>query len=168
MHHYQTSYVPAGISIVSIASYSLRQLTYPMYQVEFLLEQFVSFTSTVSTTPLIRGPTSDSKYQPSVEVLQSCVGNSSREAFDDANIYGKCYDSEMYHSDLRGFIYGHQPKYWSMVHMHDTSGDGFDLHDDTKFMTIDDNEVYHNGYHVILAPKSCTGVDPGRLSFVSD
>ncbi|CAM9816491.1 unnamed protein product [Ectocarpus sp. 6 AP-2014] len=87
-----------------------------------------------------------------------CEDKSNPEVFDDVNVYGNVYDSDIHHMNFGLYTYGHQQGDWRRNKMHDNSGYGFDPHDDSDFLTIHDNEVYNNGYHGIIASKRCNGV----------
>eukprot|EP00752_Nemacystus_decipiens_P007155 g6407.t1 len=87
-----------------------------------------------------------------------CEDTSNPEVFDDVNVYGNMYDSDIHHLRFGLYTYGHQQGDWRRNKMHDNSGYGFDPHDDSDFLTIHDNEVYDNGYHGIIASKRCNGV----------
>eukprot|EP00904_Undaria_pinnatifida_P005807 jgi/Undpi1/2356/HiC_scaffold_13.g05739.m1 len=87
-----------------------------------------------------------------------CTDKSNPEVFDDVNVYGNIYDSDIHHMNFGVYTYGHQQGDWRRNKMHDNSGYGFDPHDDSDFLTIHDNEVYDNGYHGIIASKRCNGV----------
>ncbi|CAN0426203.1 unnamed protein product, partial [Ectocarpus sp. 12 AP-2014] len=87
-----------------------------------------------------------------------CKDKSNPEIFDDVNVYGNMYDSDIHHLRFGLYTYGHQQGDWRRNKMHDNSGYGFDPHDDSDFLTIHDNEVYNNGYHGIIASKRCNGV----------
>ena len=86
------------------------------------------------------------------------MDKSNPEIFDDVNVYGNIYDSDIHHMNFGVYTYGHQQGDWRRNKMHDNSGYGFDPHDDSDFLTIHDNEVYNNGYHGIIASKRCNGV----------
>eukprot|EP00904_Undaria_pinnatifida_P005809 jgi/Undpi1/2358/HiC_scaffold_13.g05741.m1 len=87
-----------------------------------------------------------------------CTDKSNPEVFDDVNVYGNIYDSDIHHMNFGVYTYGHQQGDWRRNKMHDNSGYGFDPHDDSDFLTIHDNTVYDNGYHGIIASKRCNGV----------
>ncbi|CAN0159350.1 unnamed protein product [Scytosiphon promiscuus] len=87
-----------------------------------------------------------------------CEDKSNPVVFDDVNVYGNMYDSDIHHMNFGLYTYGHQQGDWRRNKMHDNSGYGFDPHDDSDFLTIHDNEVYNNGYHGIIASKRCNGV----------
>ena len=95
---------------------------------------------------------------PYQQVRGFCVDKSNHEVFDDVNVYGNIYDSDIHHNNFGVYTYGHQQGDWRRNKMHDNSGYGFDPHDDSDFLTIHDNEVYDNGYHGIIASKRCNGV----------
>ena len=92
------------------------------------------------------------------QVRGFCVDKSNHELFEDVNVYGNIYDSDIHHNNFGVYTYGHQQGDWRRNKMHDNSGYGFDPHDDSDFLTIHDNEVYDNGYHGIIASKRCNGV----------
>ena len=78
--------------------------------------------------------------------------------FDEVNVYGNIYDSDIHHNHFGMYTYGHQLGDWRRNKMHDNTAYGFDPHDDSDFLTIHDNTVYNNGYHGIIASKRCNGV----------
>eukprot|EP00752_Nemacystus_decipiens_P007150 g6403.t1 len=87
-----------------------------------------------------------------------CEDKSNPEVFDNVQVYGNMYDSDIHHLRFGLYTYGHQQGDWRRNKMHDNSGYGFDPHDDSDFLTIHDNEVYDNGYHGIIASKRCNNV----------
>ena len=83
---------------------------------------------------------------------------SNLEVFDEVNVYGNIYDSDIHHNYFGVYTYGHEQGDWRRNKMHHNSQYGFDPHDDSDFLTIHDNEVYNNGNHGIIASKRCNGV----------
>ncbi|CAM9404971.1 unnamed protein product [Laminaria digitata] len=98
------------------------------------------------------------RYGLTWKVRGYCVDKSNHELFDDVNVYGNIYDSDIHHNNFGVYTYGHQQGDWRRNKMHDNSGYGFDPHDDSDFLTIHDNEVYRNGLHGIIASRRCNGV----------
>ena len=92
------------------------------------------------------------------QVRGFCKNKSNPELFDEVNVYGNIYDSDIHHNNFGVYTYGHLQGDWRRNQMHDNSGYGFDPHDDSDFLTIHDNTVYNNGYHGIIASKRCNGV----------
>ena len=129
----------------------MRYLTFeagPQYrQCFYLIAIYFQLRSTHVTTPL--------RFD---QVRGFCVDKSNPELFDDVNVYGNIYDSDIHHNNFGVYTYGHQQGDWRRNKMHDNSGYGFDPHDDSDFLTIHDNVVYNNGYHGIIASKRCNGV----------
>ena len=99
-----------------------------------------------------------STVPPSYQVRGFCVDKSNHEVFEDVNVYGNIYDSDIHHNNFGVYTYGHQQGDWRRNKMHDNHGYGFDPHDDSDFLSIHDNEVYNNGYHGIIESKRCNGV----------
>ena len=87
------------------------------------------------------------------QVRGFCKDLSNPEVFDDVNVYGNIYDSDIHHNHFGVYTYGHQQGDWRRNKMHDNTAYGFDPHDDSDFLTIHDNEVYNNGNHGIIASK---------------
>ncbi|CAM9179603.1 unnamed protein product [Pylaiella littoralis] len=87
-----------------------------------------------------------------------CKDKSNPEIFDDVNVYGNIYDSEIHHNHYGMYTFGHERGDWRRNMMHSNTGYGFDPHDDSDFLTIHDNTVYDNGWHGIIASKRCNNV----------
>eukprot|EP00904_Undaria_pinnatifida_P005798 jgi/Undpi1/2348/HiC_scaffold_13.g05731.m1 len=87
-----------------------------------------------------------------------CTDGSNPEVFDEVNVYGNIYDSDIHHNHFGVYTYGHQQGDWRRNKMHDNTAYGFDPHDDSDYLTIHDNEVYNNENHGIIASKRCNGV----------
>ena len=126
---------PRGLSaVVKILQGSLRyQTKYAVY----------------SCPPILTVPASPTqppyhKYHTSEQVRGYCKDESNPGIFDDVNVYGNIYDSDIHHNHFGVYTYGHQQGDWRRNKMHDNSGYGFDPHDDSDFLTIHDNEVYNN------------------------
>ena len=94
----------------------------------------------------------------SAQVRGYCTDESNPEVFDEVNVYGNIYDSDIQHNHFGVYTYGHQQGDWRGNKMHDCTEYGFDPHDDGDFVTIHDNEVYNNVNHGIIASKRCNGV----------
>ncbi|CAM9520911.1 unnamed protein product [Ectocarpus fasciculatus] len=80
------------------------------------------------------------------------------ELFEDHNVYGDIYDSEIYGMYYGHYSYGHQGGVWDNNIMRDNIQYGFDPHDDSDDLTISNNVVYGNGNHGIIASKRCNNV----------
>ncbi|CAM9370594.1 unnamed protein product, partial [Hapterophycus canaliculatus] len=87
-----------------------------------------------------------------------CKDKSNPEIFDQVNVYGNIYDSELHHMNFAVYTYGHQQGDWRRNIVHSNSGYGYDPHDDSDFLTIHDNIVYDNFWHGIIASKRCNNV----------
>ncbi|CAN0090334.1 unnamed protein product, partial [Ectocarpus sp. 13 AM-2016] len=53
-----------------------------------------------------------------------CEDKSNPEVFDDVNVYGNVYDSDIHHMNFGLYTYGHQQGDWRRNKMHDNSGYG--------------------------------------------
>ena len=89
------------------------------------------------------------------QVRGFCADETNQDVFEDVNVYGNIYDSDIHHNHFGVYSYGHQQGDWRRNKIHDNSGYGFDPHDDSDFLSIHDNDVYDNGYHAIIASKCC-------------
>eukprot|EP00903_Cladosiphon_okamuranus_P020616 g18926.t1 len=87
-----------------------------------------------------------------------CKDKSNPEIFDQVNVYGNIYDSELHHMNFAVYTYGHQQGDWRRNTIHSNSGYGYDPHDDSDYLTIHDNLVYDNNWHGIIASKRCNNV----------
>ncbi|CAM9666932.1 unnamed protein product, partial [Laminaria digitata] len=98
------------------------------------------------------------RYGLTWKVRGFCKDGSNPEVFDEVNVYGNIYDSDIHHNHFGVYTYGHEKGDWRRNKMHHNRVYGFDPHDDSDFLTIHDNEVYDNGNHGIIASKRCNGV----------
>ncbi|CAN0437871.1 unnamed protein product [Scytosiphon promiscuus] len=53
-----------------------------------------------------------------------CEDKSNPVVFDDVNVYGNMYDSDIHHMNFGLYTYGHQQGDWRRNKMHDNSGYG--------------------------------------------
>lgn len=53
-----------------------------------------------------------------------CKDKSNPEIFDQVNVYGNIYDSELHHMNFAVYTYGHQQGDWRRNTIHSNSGYG--------------------------------------------
>lgn len=58
------------------------------------------------------------------QVRGFCKDKSNPEVFDDVNVYGNIYDSELHHMNFAVYTYGHQQGDWRRNRVHSNSGYG--------------------------------------------
>ncbi|CAM9942410.1 unnamed protein product [Ascophyllum nodosum] len=87
-----------------------------------------------------------------------CTNKTNPEIFDEVNVYGNIYGSDIHHNYYGVYTFGHQQGDWRNNTMRDNTGYGFDPHDDSDYITIHDNVVYNNVNHGIIASKRCNDV----------
>lgn len=58
------------------------------------------------------------------QVRGFCVDKSNPEVFDEVNVYGNIYDSELHHMNFAVYTYGHQQGDWRRNTVHSNSGYG--------------------------------------------
>lgn len=60
----------------------------------------------------------------SQQVRGFCQDKTNPEIFDDVNVYGNIYDSELHHMNFAVYTYGHQQGDWRRNRVHSNSGYG--------------------------------------------
>jgi parallel beta-helix repeat protein len=78
--------------------------------------------------------------------------------YDAVNVYGDIVDSRIHHNYYGMYTFGHQGGNWTGNEVDNNVGYGFDPHDDSDDLLIEDNDVHHNGFHGIIASKRCDHV----------
>lgn len=88
-----------------------------------------------------------------------CVQKSNHEQFNDANVYGNSYDSDIHPHYVGVYACGHEQGDWRKNKMYDDSLYGFDtVYDASDFLSIHGKAVNDNGYHELIASNRCDGV----------
>jgi len=75
--------------------------------------------------------------------------------FDHVEVYGDILDSRIHHNYFGVYTYGHLAGHWADNEIDHNVGYGFDPHDDSDQLVIENNDVHHNGNHGIIASKRC-------------
>lgn len=75
--------------------------------------------------------------------------------FDQVQVRGDIQRSYLHHNYYGVYTYGHQGGQWTDNEVAYNSGYGFDPHDDSDELLIENNYVHHNGNHGIIASKRC-------------
>lgn len=78
--------------------------------------------------------------------------------YDKVNVYGDIFGSNIHHNYYGMYTFGHEDGQWVGNEMHHNIGYGFDPHDDSDNLLIEDNDVHDNGFHGIIASKRCNNV----------
>ncbi|MCC6235420.1 MAG: right-handed parallel beta-helix repeat-containing protein [Verrucomicrobiales bacterium] len=78
-----------------------------------------------------------------------------QDIFDHVNVYGDILNSRLHHNYFGMYSFGHQGGQWMGNEVDHNVGYGFDPHDDSDHLLIEDNDVHHNGLHGIIASKRC-------------
>ena len=78
--------------------------------------------------------------------------------YDKVNVYGDIFGSNIHHNYFGMYTFGHEGGRWVGNQMHHNVQYGFDPHDDSDNLLIEDNDVYDNGNHGIIASKRCNDV----------
>ncbi len=79
----------------------------------------------------------------------------SRDIFDFVEVYGDIRNSRLHHNYYGMYTFGHYGGQWVDNEVDHNAGYGFDPHDDSDHLLIENNLVHHNGYHGIIASKRC-------------
>jgi parallel beta-helix repeat protein len=83
------------------------------------------------------------------------VIGSSTGLYDKVNVYGDIFGSNIHHNYFGMYTYGHEGGQWVGNDMHHNVKYGFDPHDDSDHLLIEDNDVHDNGNHGIIASQRC-------------
>ena len=75
--------------------------------------------------------------------------------FDVVNVYGDIMNSRLHHNYFGMYSYGHYGGRWINNEVDHNLGYGFDPHDDSDYLVIENNNVHDNGLHGIIASKRC-------------
>jgi len=75
--------------------------------------------------------------------------------FDVVNVYGDILNSRLHHNYFGMYSYGHRGGHWANNEVDNNVGYGFDPHDDSDYLVIENNNVHDNGWHGIIASKRC-------------
>ena len=87
-----------------------------------------------------------------------CVDKSNPEIFDSVKVYGDIKNSKIHHNYYGHYSFGQFGGNWTGNEVHSNVVYGFDPHDYSRNLTINDNIVYNNGLHGIIASKWCSHV----------
>jgi poly(beta-D-mannuronate) C5 epimerase len=80
---------------------------------------------------------------------------STKTLFDVVNVYGDILNSRIHHNYFGVYTYGHEGGRWANNEVSYNVAYGFDPHDDSDHLLIENNNVHHNGWHGIIASKRC-------------
>lgn len=83
------------------------------------------------------------------------VIGSAPNLYDLVQVRGDIRDSHIHHNYFGIYTYGHQDGQWINNHVESNVKYGFDPHDDSDDLVIEDNNVHHNGNHGIIASQRC-------------
>jgi parallel beta-helix repeat protein len=78
--------------------------------------------------------------------------------YDLVHVYGTVENDNIHNNFFAIYTFGA----WQMQiinnQTHDDIGYGIDMHDDSRYMDIEDNNSYNNGWHGIIASQRCTNI----------
>ncbi len=80
---------------------------------------------------------------------------STNTIFDLVNVYGDILNSRIHHNFFGVYSYGQYGGQWKNNEVDNNVAYGFDPHDDSDYLAIENNNVHHNGWHGIIASKRC-------------
>lgn len=78
--------------------------------------------------------------------------------YDKVNVYGDITNSHLHHNYYGMYSFGLEGGQWTGNEVDHNVGYGFDPHDDSDDLTIENNDVHDNGFHGIIASKRCDHV----------
>jgi parallel beta-helix repeat protein len=74
------------------------------------------------------------------------------------NVYGDILDSRIHHCFFGMYSFGAYGMRMMNNELDNNVGYGFDPHDDSDYLLIENNNVHHNGWHGIIASQRCNNV----------
>lgn len=74
------------------------------------------------------------------------------------NVYGDILNSRVHHCFFGHYSYGSFGQRMADNEMDHNVGYGFDPHDDSDYIVIENNNVHHNGWHGIIASQRCNNI----------
>jgi len=86
------------------------------------------------------------------------VNGSGSGLYDKVQVRGNIIGSHIHHNYFGVYTFGHQDGLWRDNEVSHNVQYGFDPHDDSDDLIIENNEVHHNGNHGIIASKRCDHV----------
>jgi parallel beta-helix repeat protein len=75
-----------------------------------------------------------------------------------ANVYGDIKNSRLHHNFFGVYTFGHYGGQWINNEVDHNVWYGFDPHDDSDTLVIENNNVHHNGTHGIIASQRCNNL----------
>jgi len=78
-----------------------------------------------------------------------------KSIYDYVNVYGDILNSRLHHNYFGAYTFGHQGGRWATNEVDHNVGYGFDLHDDSDDVVIENDQVHHNGWDGIIASERC-------------
>jgi parallel beta-helix repeat protein len=78
--------------------------------------------------------------------------------FDRVNVYGDILRSRIHHNYFGVYTYGSYGQQFADNEVDHNVSYGFDPHDDSDFLVIENNNVHHNGNHGIIASQRCNNL----------
>jgi poly(beta-D-mannuronate) C5 epimerase len=76
-------------------------------------------------------------------------------AYDKVNVYGNILGSHIHNNYFGVYTFGHQDGLWRDNEVDHNAQYGFDPHDDSDNIVIENNDVHDNGNHGIIASQRC-------------
>jgi parallel beta-helix repeat protein len=80
------------------------------------------------------------------------------ELYDKVDVFGDILNSRIHHNYYGIYTFGLLGGQWLGNEVDHNVGYGFDPHDDSDDLLIEDNDVHDNGFHGIIASKRCNNV----------
>jgi parallel beta-helix repeat protein len=80
------------------------------------------------------------------------------ELYDKVDVFGDILNSRIHHNYYGIYTFGLLGGQWVGNEVDQNVGYGFDPHDDSDDLLIEDNDVHDNGFHGIIASKRCNNV----------
>jgi parallel beta-helix repeat protein len=81
-----------------------------------------------------------------------------KNLYNFVEVYGDILNSRVHHNYFGHYSYGSFGQRLADNEMDHNTGYGFDPHDDSDYLVVENNNVHHNGWHGIIASQRCNNI----------
>jgi len=81
-----------------------------------------------------------------------------KNLYNFVEVYGDILNSRVHHNYFGHYSYGSLGQRLADNEMDHNIGYGFDPHDDSDYLVVENNNVHHNGWHGIIASQRCNNI----------
>ena len=81
-----------------------------------------------------------------------------KNLYNFVDVYGDIRHSRVHHNYFGHYSFGSFGQHLADNEMDHNVGYGFDPHDDSDYLVVENNNVHHNGWHGIIASQRCNNI----------